>query len=294
MRYQFIKEQQEHFSLAALCRVMQVCRGGYYAWRKRSKSARQLQNESLTAQIKAAHKDSKETYGSPRIFAELKANGVACSEKRIARLMRLHKIIAVRPKRFVVTTDSDHAMPIADNLLDRTFGAETPDTRWTADITYIWTSQGWLYLAIILDLFSRRIVEWAMDQTIERSLVLSALEMAIAGRNPSRDMLCQSDRGRQYASNDYRKRLEKAGIVCSMSRRGNCWDNAPTESFFAGLKKEMVYRTRFETREQARSAIFHWIEVWYNRKRRHSAIGFISPEEFEQQHRQKQLLAVAA
>jgi len=273
---------------------MQVCRGGFYAWRKRDKSARQLQNERLTEQIKTAHKESKETYGSPRIFAELKEAGVVCSEKRIARLMRLHQICAVRPKRFVVTTDSNHDMPIAENLLARTFDAETPDTRWTGDITYIWTREGWLYLAVILDLFSRRIVGWAMGQTIERSLVLSALDMALLGRNAGQGMLCHSDRGSQYASDDYQKRLKDAGIVCSMSRRGNCWDNAPTESFFASLKKEMVYRTRFETREQARSAIFHWIEVWYNRKRRHSAIGYLSPEAFERQHQQQPTNAIAA
>jgi putative transposase len=273
---------------------MQVSRGGFYAWRKRDKSARQIQNERLTEQIKTAHKESKETYGSPRIFADLKEAGVACSEKRVARLMRLHNIRAVRPKRFVATTDSNHEMPIAQNLLDRTFDVEAPDTRWTADITYIWTSQGWLYLAVILDLFSRRIVGWAMDQTLERSLVLTALEMALASRHPAAGLLCHSDRGSQYASDDYRNRLAKAGIVCSMSRRGNCWDNAPTESFFAGLKKEMVYRTRFETREQARSAIFEWIEVWYNRKRRHSAIGYISPEAFERQRQQAQATAIAA
>jgi putative transposase len=175
VRYLFIKVHQEQFSLSALCRVMAVCRGGFYAWRKREKSARQLQNERLTEQIKTAHKESKETYGSPRIFADFKEAGIACGEKRIARLMRLAKIRAVPPKRFVVTTDSDHNMPIAKNLLDRIFDAEKPDTRWTADITYIWTSQGWLYLAVILDLFSRRIVGWAMDQAIDRSLVLSAL-----------------------------------------------------------------------------------------------------------------------
>jgi putative transposase len=293
VRYLFIKEHQEQFSLSALCRVMQVCRGGFYAWRKRGKSTRQLENESLTEQIKAAHEESRETYGSPRIFADFQEAGIACSEKRIARLMRLAKIRAVRPKRFVVTTDSDHDLPIAENLLDRMFGAETPDTRWTADITYIWTGQGWLYLAVILDLFSRRIVGWAMDQTIERSLVLSALDMAIVGRRPGPDLLCHSDRGSQYASGDYQKRLEDAGIVCSMSRRGNCWDNAPTESFFASLKKEMIYRTRFETRQQARNAVFEWIEVWYNRKRRHSTLGYLSPEAFERQH-QLQANAIAA
>ena len=273
---------------------MEVCRGGFYAWRKRGKSARQIQNEALTEQIKAAHEESRETYGSPRIYAEFKETGIACGEKRIARLMRQHKIRAVLPKRFVVTTQCDPRLPVAENLLDRMFGAETPDSRWTADITYIWTSQGWLYLAVILDLFSPRIVGWAMDQTIDRSLVLCALDMAIAGRKPSLDLLCHSDRGSQYASDDYQKQLKDAGIVCSMSRRGNCWDNAPTESFFAGLKKEMVYRTRFETRQQAKSAVFEWIEVWYNRKRRHSTLGYFSPEAFERKHQQDLANAIAA
>jgi putative transposase len=273
---------------------MSVCRGGFYAWRNRDKSARELQNEKLTEQIRQAHQASKETYGSPRVFAELKEAGIACSEKRVALLMRLANLRAVRPKRFVATTDSKHDMPIAENLLDRQFGAATADTRWCGDITYIWTSQGWLYLAVILDLFSRRVVGWAMSETIDRFLILAALDMAIAGRRPSKDMLFHSDRGSQYASSDYRTRLSDAGIVCSMSRRGNCWDNAPTESFFASLKKEMVYRTRFETREQARAAVFEWIEVWYNRKRRHSAIGYISPDEFERRHQQKQANAIAA
>ncbi len=294
MRYQFIKEHQEQFSLTALCRAMQVCRGGFYAWRERGKSARQQQNETLTEHIKAAFEESDATYGSPRIYVELQAAGIAGSQKRIARLMRLENLRAVRPKRFVVTTDSDHDMPVAQNLLARTFAAETPDTRWTADITYIWTSQGWLYLGVILDLFSRRIVGWAMAPNIDRHLVLSALDMAIVGRHPGPDSLCHSDRGSQYASDDYQDRLKEVGMVCSMSRRGNCWDNAPTESFFASLKKEMVYRTRFETREQARLAIFSWIEVWYNRKRRHSSLGYLSPEAFEQQYQQQQANALAA
>ena len=294
MRYLFIKEHEEQFSLSALCRAMQVCRGGFYAWRKREKGPRQLQNDRLTEQIKTAYKENREAYGSPRIYAELKEAGVVCSEKRIARLMRLHGIVAVRPKRFVATTDSNHDLPIAENVLDRTFGAETPDTRWTADITYLWTSQGWLYLAVILDMFSRRVVGWAMNQSMERELVLSALDMAISARCPGPDLLCHSDRGSQYASGEYQKRLKDAGIACSMSRRGNCCDNAPTESFFASLKKEMVYRTRFETREQARAAVFDWIEVWYNRKRRHSAIGYISPETFERQQRQQQTATAIA
>jgi transposase InsO family protein len=273
---------------------MQVGRSGFYAWRKRAKSERQQQNESLTEQIRAAYEESDATYGSPRIYSELKEAGIPCSQKRIARLMRLHNLSAVRPKRFVVTTNSDHKMPVAENLLARLFEAEQPDTRWTADITYLWTGQGWLYLAVILDLFSRRIVGWAMDQTIDRTLVLSALDMAIVGREPGSDLLCHSDRGSQYASGDYQRRLQEVGIVCSMSRRGNCWDNAPTESFFATLKKEMVYRTRFDTREQARGAIFRWIEVWYNRKRRHSTLGYLSPEAFERKHQQQQAQAMAA
>lgn len=273
---------------------MAVCRGGFYAWRSRDKGAREQENELLTERIKTAHQTSSETYGSPRIYHELKEAGVACSQKRIARLMRLHGIVAVRPKRFISTTDSSHGMPIAENLLARAFDAHSPNTRWSADITYIWTSQGWLYLAVILDLFSRRVVGWAMRDTLDRSLVLSALDMALQGRRPTEQMLCHSDRGSQYASDDYQERLRNAGILCSMSRLGNCWDNAPTESFFASLKKELVYRMRFLTREQARAAIFQWIEVWYNRQRRHSALGYISPEAFERQYQPEQPKAIAA
>ena len=217
----------------------------------------QVNNETLTEQIQTAYEESDETYGSPRIFAELKEAGIPCSEKRIAHLMHLNNLSAVLTKRFVVTTDSDHEMPIAENLLARIFEAQRPDTRWTADITYIWTGQGWLYLAVILDLFSRRIVGWAMDQRIDRNSGDVGLRIwPISGRKPDPDLLCHSDRGSQYASEDYQKQLKEAGIVCSMSRRGNCWDNAPTESFFASLKKEMVYRTRFETesRPEARSS----------------------------------------
>jgi putative transposase len=273
---------------------MQVNRAGYYAWRRGDKSVRTLQNEELTEQIRFAHQKSKSTYGSPRIFADLKEAGVACSQKRIARLMRLAGISASRPKRFTVTTDSNHALPVASNLLDRQFDPESSDTRWSADITYIWTSQGWLYLAVILDLFSRRVVGWAMEQGIERTLVISALEMAITARRPSHGLICHSDRGSQYASGDYRARLKEAGIQCSMSRRANCWDNAPTESFFASLKKELIHRTHFDDRQQARSAIFEWIEVWYNRTRRHSALGYLSPEAFERRHHAHTAAAIAA
>ena len=213
---------------------------------------------------------------------------MSSSEKRIARLMRLSHLYAVTARRFVVTTDSNHALPIAQNLLDREFSVDTPDARWTADITYIHTGEGWLYLAVILDLFSRRVIGWAMGETLARGLVLAALDMAVTGRQPTAGLLCHSDRGSQYASGDYQQALQKAGALCSMSRKGNCWDNAPTESFFATLKRELVHRTYFATRQEARSTLFRWIEVWYNRKRRHSTLGYVSPEAFERHYQQQQ------
>lgn len=267
---------------------MQVARSGYYAWCRRPPSPREQANQQLTQQIKTLFEESKETYGSPRIYEDLKEQQVACSQKRVARLMRLSHLKATVPKRFVVTTDSNHALPVADNLLDRQFGSETPNRKWTCDISYVWTGEGWLYLAVVLDLFSRRIVGWAMGTTLERSLVLSALAMAIANRRPQGRLLCHSDRGSQYASLDYQQALSEAGIECSMSRKGNCWDNAPTESFFATLKRECVYRHRFATRQEARTALFKYIEVWYNRKRRHSALGYLSPEAFERHYQQEQ------
>ena len=270
---------------------MQVSVSGYYAWRKRPPSAQMQQNAALTEQIKIVHQESDQTYGSPRIYHELKEQGIPCSEKRIARLMRLSELYAIAPKRFVVTTDSNHALPIAENILDREFSVQTPNARWAADITYIWTSEGWLYLAIVLDLFSRRIVGWAMGETLERSLVLSALSMAVTGRQPTAGLLCHSDRGSQYASGDYQQALKNAGAVCSMSRKGNCWDNAPTESFFATLKRELVHRQRFTTRQEAKTAVFAWIETWYNRKRRHSTLGYLSPEAFERQYQQQPIAA---
>ena len=288
MRYRFIRTHRAEFSLSALCRAMQVSRAGYYAWSQRSPSARSEANALLTERIKAVFSDSNGTYGSPRLYTELKEQGLTCSEKRIARLMCLASLCAVRPKRFVVTTDSDHAFPVAENVLAREFTCDTPNAKWSSDLTYVWTGEGWLYLAVILDLFSRRVVGWAMGTTLERSLVMSALSMEQGNRDPPSGLLLHSDRGSQYASHDYQKRLREAGIVCSMSRKGNCWDNAPTESFFATLKKECVHRTRFTTRTEARGAIFWWIEIWYNRKRRHSSLGYLSPETFEQKYKQQQ------
>jgi putative transposase len=288
VKYQFIQKWQGLFSLAVLCRVLSVSRSGYYAWKKRPGSTRKQANARLTEAIKAAFVVNRETYGSPRLCTELQESGYCCSEKRVARLMRENGLKAVLPRRFVVTTDSRHDLPVAENLLSRQFQSEEPNRRWVSDISYVWTSEGWLYLAVVLDLFSRRVVGWSMDSTMNRSLVLSAWEMAKSGRRPSAGLLCHSDRGSQYASADYQQALRASGAVCSMSRKGNCWDNAPMESFFGNLKRELVHRVRFASRQEARSALFDWIEVWYNRQRRHSSLGNVSPEAFERRYWQQQ------
>jgi putative transposase len=197
--------------------------------------------------------------------------------------MRKYQITARPLRRSVKTTDSTHSHPVASNLLEREFSVEQPNTRWSADITYLWTGEGWLYLAVVLDLYSRRVVGWSLQETLDRSLVLSALKSALLQRNPGAGLICHSDRGSQYASGDYRDLLSSAGAVCSMSRKGNCYDNAPVESFFASLKRELIHRRSFATQQEARSAVFEWITVWYNRKRRHSSLGYLSPEQFEQQ-----------
>jgi putative transposase len=273
---------------------MQVSRSGYLEWQKRTPSRRATEEQELLVSVRQEYNASKGRYGSPRLHKELREKGIRCSRNRLVRLMQKYHITARPLRRFVVTTDSDHDLPVADNLLNRQFTAETPNTKWTADISYVWTSEGWLYLAVVLDLFSRRVVGWAMGRTLERSLVLEALQMALSTRKPEAGLLCHSDRGSQYASLDYQKALQKAGAICSMSRKGNCWDNAPTESFFASLKRELVYRTTFTTREEARAALFEWIAVWYNRKRRHSTLGYVSPEQFEQHHQQPETMRKAA
>jgi putative transposase len=262
---------------------MQVSRSGYYAWLKRPESAHSQKNEQLVKQIKAIYEKSRQTYGSPRIHEELKDRGVLCSENRIARLMRQHGIAVQRKRKFTRTTDSNHRLPIAPNRLDQQFEVSRPAEVWTADITYIWTREGWLYLAVVVDLFSRRVVGWSMASTLERALVVTALKMAIMTRNPDQGLTHHSDRGSQYASSDYQKLLQQKGIVVSMSRRGNCYDNAPTESWFATLKRELVHRRNYATQAEARQDIFEYIEVWYNRQRKHSAIGYMSPIEYEQQ-----------
>lgn len=283
MRCQFVQRHEGQFGVAALCRVMGVSRSGYYAWKVRPKSARQRGDEELLAHIRSAFEDSRATYGSPRIHRELRERGLACGERRVARLMRLHGIRARPVRRFRATTDSAHALPVAPNLLEQDFTAEKADRRWAADVTYIWTREGWLYLAVVLDLFSRRVVGWAIRTSLEKGLVVQALEGALLLRRPPAGLIHHSDRGSQYASGEFQSALNRAGLVCSMSRKGNCWDNAAVESFFGTLKREAIHGRPFASRQEARSAVFEFIEVWYNRKRRHSALGYLSPEQFERQ-----------
>lgn len=269
-------------SLSTWCRVLQVCRSGYHAYLRRTSSQRSRDSVQLLEQIRQVHLSSRATYGSPRVHAELRCRGVRCSLNRVARLMRQHHISARVKKRHVVTTDSSHSLPVAENLLAQEFTAAQKDQRWVCDITYIWTEEGWLYLAAVLDLFSRRVVGFSVQKTLERELVIQALRAALLCRRPSAGLLCHSDRGSQYASQDYQHQLTQAGLICSMSRKGNCYDNAVMESFFASFKQELIHRCSFHTTEEARLAIFEWIEVFYNRQRRHSSLGYLSPAAFEQ------------
>jgi putative transposase len=271
-----------NFPIALMCQVLNVARSGYYAWCNRPAAPRTQENEILTQRIQQIYDASRQSYGSPRIQAALVAEGVAISRQRVVRLMAKLGISAQSRRKFKATTDSEHAWPIADNALDRDFTTTEPDRVWVADITYIWTTEGWLYLAVIIDLFSRRVVGWSMAEHMRTELVLTALEAALGQRHPAQSgLLFHSDRGSQYASGDYQMALQQATITGSMSRRGNCWDNAVAESFFGTLKTELIHPRIFSTRTLARTVIAEWIEVFYNRQRRHSTIGYLSPVQFE-------------
>lgn len=282
------------FRISFLCRVMQVSRSGFYAWKAREPSARKQEDGQLLERIRGCFERSRGTYGSPRILRDLREQGYSCGRQRVMRLMRQAGLKpAVRP-RFRVTTDSRHSLPVADNLLARDFTASAVDLKWVSDITYLWTGEGWLYLAVTLDLFSRRVIGWSMHTRLDRSLAVNAREAALCQRHPEAGLLHHSDRGSQYASGEFQACLRKEGIVCSMSRKGDCWDNAAVESFFGTLKQELVNRRSFVTREIARKEVFEYIEVWYNRQRRHSALGYLSPAEFERRALQSSLSAVPA
>ena len=280
-----MEAEKGNYPIEMMCELLQVSRSGYYAWLTRPEANRTKENKILSEHIQQIHTDSGQTYGSPRIQADLIAQGFSVSRQRVVRLMKQLNIKARRKRRFKVTTDSQHALPIADNILDRNFTATEPDQAWVADITYIETHQGWLYLAVVLDLFSRKIVGWSMADHMRTDLVLTALESALGKRIPAQSgLVFHSDRGSQYASADYRSALNRAGITCSMSRKGNCWDNAVAESFFGTLKTEFVHPRIFTTREIAKTAIAEWIEAFYNRKRLHSTIGYLSPVNFEEKY----------
>ncbi len=291
MKFAFIAAEKARFPIEVLCAVLGVTRAGFYAAQGRPVSARTQQDRRLAVAIAAIHAESHQRYGSPRVHAELRDRGQRLGRKRVARLMREQGIRARRRRRFRTTTDSRHTLPIAANVVAREFTTTAPNTTWVTDITYVWTLEGWLYLAVILDLFSRRVVGWAMSARIDRQLALDALGMALAHRQPPRGLIHHSDRGSQYASREYRDALATHGVVCSMSRRGDCWDNAVAESFFATLKLELVYERDWTTRADARAAIFEYLEVFYNRQRRHSALGYVSPLAFERRHEQEQRAA---
>jgi len=282
MRYQFIEEHGNDYPVTLLCRVMQVARSGYYAWRNKPLSLRKVADMVLLQHIVDIFEAGRQTYGSTRIQGILVDQGISCGRERVARLMQAASLKPKTRRPFrVMTTDSKHQLPVAANQLDQDFTADGPDQKWTTDITYVATTEGWLYLAVVLDLYARRIVGWAMSDSLQRQLVIDALQMAITARRPAPGLLHHSDRGSQYANYDYQALLTRAQMVSSMSRKGNCYDNAAVESFFGTLKTELVYQRQYATRAEARADIFEYIEVFYNRVRCHSALGYKSPVRFE-------------
>ena len=281
MRFAFVLAEKAVWPVTVMCEVLGVSRSGYYAWQGRPASARDQEDDELVVAIKAAHKGGRGKYGSPRVHRALRRNGTRVGRKRVARLMRREGIVAKRSKNFRITTDSNHTDPIAPNILKREFNVAQPNAAWVTDVTYVWTHQGWLYLAAILGLCSRRVVGWATSANNDRQLALGALERAATRRRPPPELLHHSDRGSVYASLDYRKALSNYAMTPSMSRKGDCWDNAVAESFFATIKGEMIDDQTFETREEATAAIADYIDAFYNVQRLHSSIGYVSPVEFE-------------
>jgi transposase InsO family protein len=289
VRFAFIETEKACFPVTLMCRMLAVSRAGFYAWRRRPAAARTREDQVLAVAVAAIYAEHHGRYGSPRVRMELRDRGQRSGRKRIARLMRLQGLRARPKRRYRTTTDSRHGLPVCPNLLARRFAVAQPNTAWVTDMTYLWTAQGWLYLAVIIDLFSRRIVGWSMSERIDRKLALDALRMALAQRRPQPGLIHHSDRGSQYASGDYQQLLAQHGLRGSMSRRGDCWDNAVAESFFASLKLELVYQVQWRTRAEVRTAIFEYLELFYNRRRRHSSLGYLSPVEFER--RNQRLLA---
>jgi putative transposase len=284
MTYRFIEEHREQWPVRLLCETLAVSPAGYYAWRRRPTGSQEQRRTALLVEIRAVHAEFKARYGSPRVHAELVARGQGCCLNTVAKLMRGNGIVAKTARKYCCTTDSNHGLPVAGNLLDRQFDPASPNEAWVADITYVPTHEGGLYLAVVEDLYSRRLVGWSMADHLDSRLVVDALALAVERRLPGEGLLAHSDRGSQYASDHYQRLLARHGITCSMSRRADCWDNAPMESFFASLKKELVHDADFTTRTEARTAIVEYIEVFYNQQRRHSSLGYVSPAEYERKH----------
>ena len=281
MRYQFIDEQKKAWPVTLMCGVLGVSRSGYYDWTARGLRRRVRSNNELDRRIRMIFADHRQRYGAPRIANTLHNEGLKCTENRIARRMRALGLKAIQAKKFKATTDSKHSKPVAPDLLKQGFCAEAPNQKWTTDISYVWTDEGWLYLAVVMDLYSRAIVGWSMNRRMTQQLVCDALTMALFRRRFPKSTILHSDRGSQYCSKRYQRLIRSNGLCGSMGRKANCYDNAVTESFFHTLKVELVHRERYVTRRRAQSSIFEYIETYYNRQRRHSAIGHQIPMIFE-------------
>lgn len=282
MKYRFISEYRSDFSVWKMCRYLGASKSGYYDWLDRPESMRAQENRYILDEITMIHKTKyKDTYGSPRVHRELRVKGFNCSKNRVARIMSKNDIQAKTRRKWKATTNSKHNLPIADNLIKQNFIVDKPDKIWTSDITYVRTNEGWLYLCVVLELFSRKIVGWAMDKSMKKEIVLSALRQAIGRRDPGEGLIFHSDRGSQYAANAVRELLKQKKFKQSMSKKGDCYDNAVTETFFHSLKTEFVFFKRFKTRDEAKLEIFDYIETFYNRERRHSTLGYFSPANYE-------------
>lgn len=284
MRYAWIRAHQADYPVQVMCRVLAVSDSGYYDWRDRPPSDRQQRHQQIAQAAAQAYFESHRIYGYRKVHQDLQSAGVPCGEDMVRQVLRENGLRSRVKRKFVITTDSDHFEPIADNILNRDFSAERPNEKWVADITYIATAEGWLYLAAVMDLFSRRIVGWSMSEFIDASLATSALQMAVEQRGPDAGLIHHSDRGVQYASGDYQNILQECKMTCSMSRKGNCWDNAVMENFFGSLKCEWVQDRVFATRQAAKESLFNYIEMFYNRQRRHASLGYVSPAAYEEQY----------
>jgi putative transposase len=281
VKYKFIDVERSLYSIRLLCRVLEISKSGYYKWVGNKRFSKKDEYRALVDKIEKIHSDSRKTYGSPRVFQKLKKAGEKISKNTVAKLMNENNIMAKTKKKFKLTTDSKHNLNVSPNLLARNFNPENINEAWCGDITYIHTNEGWLFLATVIDLYSRKIIGWSMNKRMKKSLVVDAMNMALGQRKTATGVIFHSDRGSQYCSNEFRKVLKRNSIMQSMSRKGNCWDNAVAESFFSTLKKDLVFHEEFETREEAKRKIFEYIEVFYNRERIHSVLDFKSPIEYE-------------